>query len=89
MQKKVKFISPFAGKVKGDIMKCDSMLANQLVNIDKVAKYIVEREVIAAKTEMVEVDIVETKTLETANVEEAKTSVMDKAKNLFKGTKKQ
>lgn len=44
MQKKVKFTKPFAGKIKGDTMECDSMLANHLVNVDKVAKYVVEKE---------------------------------------------
>lgn len=35
----IKFIKEFAGKKKGDILKCDGMLASQLVRIDKVAKY--------------------------------------------------
>jgi hypothetical protein len=37
--KEVVFTVDFANKVKGDTFKCDSMLANHLVNIDKVAKY--------------------------------------------------
>lgn len=40
--KTVEFTSDFATKVKGDIWKCDGMLASQLVNVDKVAKYIDE-----------------------------------------------
>ena len=35
----VVFTQDFATKKKGDSWKCDSMLASQLVNIDKVAKY--------------------------------------------------
>lgn len=35
----VKFIKDFATKVTGDIMKVDSMLASDLVNIEKVAEY--------------------------------------------------
>lgn len=37
--RKVVFTSDFATKKKGDIFECDGMLANQLVNIDKVAKH--------------------------------------------------
>jgi hypothetical protein len=36
---KVEFIEDFAGKKKGDVWECDSLLASQLVRIDKVAKY--------------------------------------------------
>ena len=36
----IEFLSPFAGKEKGDKWQCDSMLASQLVNIDKVAVYV-------------------------------------------------
>lgn len=44
--KKVEFIKDFANKKKGDTFECDSMLANQLVNSDKVAIYfIVKKEV--------------------------------------------
>ena len=35
----VEFIKDFADKKTGDTFKCDGMLANHLVNIDKVAKY--------------------------------------------------
>jgi len=38
--KEVEFIKDFANKKKGDKLKCDSMLASQLVHQDKVAKYI-------------------------------------------------
>jgi len=37
--KEVKFTKDFANKKKGDTFKCDSMLASQLVNNDKVAEY--------------------------------------------------
>lgn len=37
--RKVEFIKDFATKLKGDVWECDSQLANQLVNVDKVAKY--------------------------------------------------
>ena len=37
--KKVIFTADFATKKKGEELKCDSMLANHLVTIDKVAKY--------------------------------------------------
>ena len=37
--RKVEFIKDFANKLKGDVWEYDSQLANQLVNIDKVAKY--------------------------------------------------
>lgn len=37
--KEVKFTKDFATKKKGETFKCDSMLASQLVNIDKVAEY--------------------------------------------------
>jgi hypothetical protein len=37
--REVKFISDFASKKKGDVWRCDSMLASQLVNIEKVAEY--------------------------------------------------
>lgn len=40
--RKVKFIVDFANKVAGDIGTYDSMLANQLVEIDKVAEYYTE-----------------------------------------------
>jgi len=36
---KVEFTEDFAGKKKGDVWECDSLLASQLVRIDKVAKY--------------------------------------------------
>jgi len=38
------FIKDFAGRKKGDIWECDSMLANRLIN-DKVAKKYVKKEV--------------------------------------------
>ena len=34
----VVFTKDFANKKKGDEFKCDEMLANTLVNVDKVAK---------------------------------------------------
>lgn len=37
--KEIEFTKDFATKKKGDTWKCDSMLANQLVRIEKVAKY--------------------------------------------------
>ena len=37
--KSVYFIKDFGGKKKGDEFKCDSMLANRLVNEDQVAVY--------------------------------------------------
>ena len=37
--KKVEFIKDFAGKKKGDTASYDSILASELVNIQKVAKY--------------------------------------------------
>lgn len=37
--KEVKFTKAFANKKKGDLFKCDGMLANRLVRIDKVAVY--------------------------------------------------
>ncbi len=33
------FTKDFATKKKDDVLKCDSMLASQLVHKDKVAKY--------------------------------------------------
>ena len=39
MKREIIFTSDFATKKKGDKEKCDSMLASQLVNNDKVAKY--------------------------------------------------
>jgi len=38
--RKVEFIKDFATKKKGDVWECDSQLASQLVNVDKVAKYL-------------------------------------------------
>ncbi len=38
--KKIQFTKDFATRKKGFIWECDSMLAAQLVNIDKVAKYV-------------------------------------------------
>jgi hypothetical protein len=38
--RKVEFIKDFATKKKGDVCECDSQLASQLVNVDKVAKYL-------------------------------------------------
>jgi len=38
--KEIVFIKDFATKKKGDKWTCDSMLASQLVNIDKVAKFV-------------------------------------------------
>lgn len=37
--KTVVFTEDFATKKKGEAFQCDSQLASQLVNIDKVAKY--------------------------------------------------
>lgn len=34
----IEFTKDFATKKKGDVFKCDSQLASQLINIDKVAK---------------------------------------------------
>ncbi len=38
--KKVEFLIDFANKKKGETGVYDSQLANQLVNVDKVAKYL-------------------------------------------------
>ena len=38
--RKIQFIKDFANKTKDDVFECDSMLASQLVNEEKVAKYI-------------------------------------------------
>ena len=43
--KTVVFTVDFATKKKGEVWKCDSQLASQLVNIDKVAKYYTEETV--------------------------------------------
>lgn len=43
--RKVKFMKDFANKVIGDIITIDSMLASHLVNIDKVAEYIIDEQV--------------------------------------------
>lgn len=43
--KTVVFTVDFATKKKGDLLKCDSMLASHLVNVDKVAKYYTEETV--------------------------------------------
>lgn len=37
--KEIIFLSDFATKKKGEKWLCDSMLANQLVRIEKVAEY--------------------------------------------------
>lgn len=37
--RKIKFTEDFATRSKGDIWECDSLLASQLVNVDKVAIY--------------------------------------------------
>jgi len=42
--KTIVFIKPFATLNKGDEFKCDSMLANRLVHIEKVAKYKKDKE---------------------------------------------
>lgn len=39
MKTEIKFTEDFAGKEKGQEWKCDSLLASQLVNRDKVAVY--------------------------------------------------
>lgn len=38
--KEIIFTADFATRKKGDKWICDSMLANHLVNVDKVAKYV-------------------------------------------------
>ena len=43
--KKIEFTVDFATKKKGDILNCDSMLANELVNNKRVAKYFTEKKV--------------------------------------------
>jgi hypothetical protein len=40
----IEFITDFATKKKGDKWKCDSQLASQLVNVEKVAKYVKPKE---------------------------------------------
>lgn len=47
--KSVVFTEDFATKKKGEVFKCDSQLASQLVNIDKVAKYESAKEVTEVK----------------------------------------
>jgi len=37
--KTIVFTKDFATKKKGDLFNCDGLLANQLVNIEKVAKF--------------------------------------------------
>ena len=37
--REIEFTADFASKKKGDLWKCDSLLASTLVNEDKVAKY--------------------------------------------------
>lgn len=37
--RQIEFTKKFATKSKGDVWTCDSMLAHQLVKVDKVAKY--------------------------------------------------
>ena len=37
--REIEFTKDFATKKKGDRWICDSMLANQLVQVEKVAKY--------------------------------------------------
>jgi hypothetical protein len=51
MMAKIVFTSDFATKVKGDTWKCDSQLANQLVNVDKVAEHYKEKKVKEVKTD--------------------------------------
>ena len=41
--KEVEFTKDFATKKKGDTWKCDSLLASQLVHVDKVAKYVTKK----------------------------------------------
>ena len=43
-RKTVEFTKAFANKKKGDVIECDSMLANTLVKEDKVAKYVKEED---------------------------------------------
>lgn len=47
--REVIFTEDFATKKKGEVWLCDSMLAAQLVSVDKVAKYKDEPEVKKAK----------------------------------------
>jgi hypothetical protein len=41
----IQFISDFATKKAGEKWKCDSMLANQLVRVQKVAQYVAESDI--------------------------------------------
>jgi hypothetical protein len=43
---KVEFLEDFATKKKGDVWECDSLLASQLVNVEKVAKYYEEKKAV-------------------------------------------
>ena len=43
--KEVVFTEDYATKKKGDVWKCDSQLASQLVNVEKVAEYKKEEKV--------------------------------------------
>lgn len=43
--KKVEFTKDFATKKAGDVFTCDGQLASQLVNSDKVAKYVTKKAV--------------------------------------------
>jgi hypothetical protein len=47
---KVEFTSDFATKKKGDVWECDSLLASQLVQVEKVAKYTTEDKPKVSKT---------------------------------------
>jgi len=39
----VVFTTDFANKKKGEVFECNSLLASQLINGDKVAEYFVEK----------------------------------------------
>jgi hypothetical protein len=53
--REVEFTSDFATKVKGEKLKCDNLLASQLVNEDEVAKYIDETSTTKSEKEVKEV----------------------------------
>lgn len=44
--KEVVFTKDYATFKKGDTWQCDSQLASQLVNVEKVAKYYTEKETV-------------------------------------------
>lgn len=86
--RKVKFTQKFANKEKGETGEYDGALANQLVRIDKVAKYVIQKEVKAAQVIEEEIDVVKNEAKAKIKAPKKTISIKDKAKNLFKNDKK-